>query len=138
MRKLAALMIIIFVIISIVATAAFFSEDVRAALYNSVVGTVLMPIHDGIVSLANTVAANGFTYIAVTSLALIATGIFLGYMWNHWLSQKMPTWLGGAKTQTQPIVYQTIPAGNSPQQIQIPQSQPVQTVTVVKQEEPKA
>ena len=89
MRKLALFMIIIFGIIVAVATAAFFNEGVRATLYNSFVGTLLMPIHDSIVSTAHTIAANGFTYIAVTSLALITSGIFLGYIWNHWLSQKL-------------------------------------------------
>ena len=139
MKKLAWLGIAIVIILVAVITYAIAVPSFRDALYNSTVGTVLMPVHDWFVATWISIGSAGFTYIAGAVVGLMASGIIVGYIFNHWMRPKMPTWMGGVKTQTQPISYQVVPSGQVPQQFAIPQSQPVQTVpvTVVQQEETK-
>ena len=87
------LLVVIGIIILIAGTgftvAALMSEEFRNSIYSSVEGSLLMPVHDSVVSTAGNIANSGFTYIAATSLALVAFGIFTGYAWSHWLRPRI-------------------------------------------------
>lgn len=133
MKKLAWLGILILVVAVMIVTYAIADVNFRDSVYNSISGTVLMPVHDWFVTTWVGIGNNGFTYIFATVLGLMAAGIITGYVFNHWMRPHLP--FIGSKQQTQPVAYQVVPAGTSPQQFQIPQAQPAQTVAVVKQEE---
>ena len=92
-------------------TAAYFSPDFRADLYASVEGTVLMPLHDGGMTLAQNIVNNGFTFVAATGFGLVILGILTGYVWNHWLSDRAPYIpLLNSKTKSAPTTKDYTPA----------------------------
>ena len=88
-KLVVAIGIIILIAVTGFVVAAIMSEPFRDSVYSSVEGSLLMPVHDSVVSTAGNIANSGFTYIAATSLALVAFGIFTGYAWSHWLRPRI-------------------------------------------------
>jgi len=96
MRKLAILGLIIFAIIVVLTTMAFFNVvGIRDIIYNGMQGTVFQPIHDFVVANWIAVGNMGFTYIVATSLGIgIIGGLFLvfivyGLLWQKLIQGKL-------------------------------------------------
>ena len=126
MRKLAILGIIVLIAIVVVITIAATNAPFRDGIYNFAAGTLLMPIHDFVVTTWISVGQAGFTWIAVTSIIITVFGVFFGYFICYGLLYKKVIQGKILHTSpTHPVGYQSSPTQTIP--ITGLQSTPTQT-----------